>query len=201
MVQYVMEGEIRLPKFQRGWVWSDEQVVRLFDSLIRGYHVGSLLIWERYQLKASTEIFGGIPVNAPAPRYSGYLLVDGQQRVASLMMAAFSGRFWFDLQEGSLVLESGPWRAPAEHFLRGHMSDFLDWPRQHAADHGLNEALVWDSWTAMADVLQRCAFSAVRLGNDWTLDRVMETFRRINTEGTKMDPSELEEALRRAQES
>ena len=39
-------GSIALPEFQRGYVWSRDQVRKLMRSLYRGYPVGSLLMWE-----------------------------------------------------------------------------------------------------------------------------------------------------------
>jgi hypothetical protein len=35
-----------LPAFQREFVWSSEQVVALFDSLMRGYPISSFLFWQ-----------------------------------------------------------------------------------------------------------------------------------------------------------
>jgi uncharacterized protein with ParB-like and HNH nuclease domain len=35
-----------LPAIQREFVWDAEQIERLFDSLMRGYPIGSFLFWE-----------------------------------------------------------------------------------------------------------------------------------------------------------
>ncbi len=34
-----------LPAIQREFVWSQDQIKRLFDSLLRGYPIGSFLFW------------------------------------------------------------------------------------------------------------------------------------------------------------
>ncbi len=60
---------IDLPYFQRGYVWSRSQVRALFDSLYRGYPIGSLLTWETSLMRRNRTI---------------ELLLDGQQRVTSL---------------------------------------------------------------------------------------------------------------------
>ena len=39
----VLKGEIRIPAFQRGFVWDDERIIYLIDSLYKGYPVGSLI--------------------------------------------------------------------------------------------------------------------------------------------------------------
>lgn len=35
-----------LPAIQREFVWSTDQIPTLFDSLMRGYPIGSFLFWE-----------------------------------------------------------------------------------------------------------------------------------------------------------
>ena len=47
LVLMARSGEIRIPHFQRDFRWQRQDVVRLFDSIVRGYPVGSLLLWRR----------------------------------------------------------------------------------------------------------------------------------------------------------
>ena len=35
-----------LPAIQREFVWDVDQITQLFDSLMKGYHIGSFLFWE-----------------------------------------------------------------------------------------------------------------------------------------------------------
>jgi hypothetical protein len=63
------DGEhIDLPKFQRSVVWSEKKQRDLIQSLLEGYPVGSLLLYERV---------------GPASRKT-YLLVDGLQRTTAI---------------------------------------------------------------------------------------------------------------------
>ena len=39
--------KIGIPLFQRKFVWNNEQICQLFDSISKGYPIGSFLIWER----------------------------------------------------------------------------------------------------------------------------------------------------------
>lgn len=41
----VARGNIKIPVFQREYVWDDEQIMSLLDSTYRGFPVGSLLLW------------------------------------------------------------------------------------------------------------------------------------------------------------
>src|SRR5258708_34479922 len=40
------DGGFWLPNIQRPFVWSEEQVCRLFDSILREYPISTLLIWK-----------------------------------------------------------------------------------------------------------------------------------------------------------
>lgn len=41
----VIRGQIRIPAFQRGYVWEPERVAYLMDSIYKGYPFGNLLFW------------------------------------------------------------------------------------------------------------------------------------------------------------
>lgn len=72
--------DLRLPTIQRGFVWDAEEIKALLDSIIRGYPIGSIIMW-----KPNVE-FPSIPLigenNNTRPMY----ILDGQQRLTSLML-------------------------------------------------------------------------------------------------------------------
>jgi len=86
-------GGYFLPAIQRKFVWSDKKIVALFDSVMRGYPIGSLLIWKT-QLKLSqrrfTEIFtkdiDPKTLFTPADEMEKHLVLDGQQRLQALLI-------------------------------------------------------------------------------------------------------------------
>lgn len=45
IIEKTLSGEIRIPSFQRGFVWEPEKVAFFIDSLYKGYPIGSLLFW------------------------------------------------------------------------------------------------------------------------------------------------------------
>ena len=45
-IENIQSNHYVLPAIQREFVWSDEQIERLFDSLMRGYPIGSFLFWK-----------------------------------------------------------------------------------------------------------------------------------------------------------
>ncbi|WP_328466782.1 DUF262 domain-containing protein [Streptomyces sp. NBC_00448] len=82
LVAMARSGEIRIPHFQRDFRWQRQDVVRLFDSIVRGYPVGSLLLWRR-PAPQQLVTFGSLNVDAPAVDTARWV-VDGQQRIKSL---------------------------------------------------------------------------------------------------------------------
>lgn len=85
LVERVRQGRIRIPKFQRPLRWKWEDARRLFDSISKGYPVGSLLLWKREGPKETVEIG---PMRIPAPAFSDcFWVVDGQQRITALASA------------------------------------------------------------------------------------------------------------------
>ena len=43
----VKAGQLRVPQFQRSFRWERRDVLNLVDSVLRGYPIGSLLLWKR----------------------------------------------------------------------------------------------------------------------------------------------------------
>jgi uncharacterized protein with ParB-like and HNH nuclease domain len=44
-INFINERKYVLPAIQREFVWKPEQSIRLFDSLLTGYPIGSFLFW------------------------------------------------------------------------------------------------------------------------------------------------------------
>ncbi|CAO5168660.1 GmrSD restriction endonucleases N-terminal domain-containing protein [Frankia sp. AiPs1] len=85
LVTQAWSGGIRVPHFQRDFRWGRGDVLRLFDSIVRGYPIGSLLLWVR-RSDAALVTLGEIEITAPAGE-SVLWVVDGQQRVTSIANA------------------------------------------------------------------------------------------------------------------
>ena len=46
VIKMINDKEMYLPEIQRGFVWKEKQVEKLFESIFVGYPIGSLLFWE-----------------------------------------------------------------------------------------------------------------------------------------------------------
>jgi len=45
LVQMLTDKELVLPAMQRPFVWSEERILRLIDSLLRRFPLGTVLVW------------------------------------------------------------------------------------------------------------------------------------------------------------
>jgi hypothetical protein len=101
-------GRIRVPRFQRGFKWDREDVRKLIDSIWRGYPIGTLLLWSRQGDPGRIPL--GDLVFEVAEQNSAWFVVDGQQRIVSLVSTLLprGGRaekfdLYFDLETGEVV--------------------------------------------------------------------------------------------------
>ncbi|MFI9556901.1 DUF262 domain-containing protein [Nonomuraea endophytica] len=82
LVNLAWRGRIRVPEFQRDFRWTRRDVIRLFDSIARGYPVGALLLWIK-EAPAGPLKLGALAIDAPASD-PAWWVIDGQQRIISL---------------------------------------------------------------------------------------------------------------------
>ncbi len=105
------ERFVALPMIQRGSVWQPHQIIDLWDSLLQGMPIGSMMVSELKQ---------GTPVRRPGsrqheliPAEGGLALIDGQQRTLAMLVAwpraeQMDRRIWVDFAD----------TPPAGHLLR-----------------------------------------------------------------------------------
>jgi hypothetical protein len=80
----VVSGEIRIPAFQRGFVWEMDRVAYLLDSIYKGYPFGSLLFWRTKQQLMTERNLGTFTLPEPQVDYPIDYVLDGQQRLTSI---------------------------------------------------------------------------------------------------------------------
>jgi uncharacterized protein with ParB-like and HNH nuclease domain len=82
LARRILTGDILLPKFQRDFVWDKPQIVMLWDSIARGYPIGSILLWQSRQELRSENQIADLEIKLPKPDYPVNYLLDGQQRLS-----------------------------------------------------------------------------------------------------------------------
>ncbi|MDP9153705.1 MAG: DUF262 domain-containing protein [Pseudomonadota bacterium] len=123
VLENLMRGEWLVPKFQREFVWSTDQVSGLVQSILDARPIGMVTLWEQQsadtlelerisiqdqdpETKKATDIFFGPTVKANKT----FALLDGRQRCTAIAMAfggfkaahglyRYSGRYFLDVTQ------------------------------------------------------------------------------------------------------
>jgi hypothetical protein len=104
-------GGFWLPNIQRPFVWNEDQIARLFDSVMREYPISTLLVWKtKEQVKHRKFIDNFLPdlkltsFYVPDNTRSKMMVLDGQQRLQSLFIGLrgsyFGRELYFDVLSG-----------------------------------------------------------------------------------------------------
>ncbi len=98
LLREVQAGEIRVPRFQRPFVWKPEQRLELFRSIYDGIPIGSILIWrtgdhdlKSYDRLGSMRIGRQTRLGKPDTGTVSQYLLDGHQRLTTLYVALGEG--------------------------------------------------------------------------------------------------------------
>ena len=114
LVERVAAGKIRVPRFQRAFVWKQPDLSALLDSVLRGFPIGSILVWDTDRNIDSTSRIGPVEIGPRSDGVVGYIL-DGQQRVSTLagtlrltdgtdsIVDQIDWRVYYDLDERAFV--------------------------------------------------------------------------------------------------
>lgn len=126
ILEDISRSELLLPHIQRAFVWEDEQMVRLFDSLMRGYPIQTMLFWRtREAIKArrfmlnidrDTELSTLYEQAKSAAGIEKVFVLDGQQRIQTLYAILCGGvllpdgkiaEAYFDATAGRAEIDGG----------------------------------------------------------------------------------------------
>ena len=211
LVERVAAGKVRVPRFQRAFVWNQPDLIALLDSVRRGFPIGSILVWDTEKGIQSTPRIGPLEIS-PSPDGSVGYLLDGQQRVSTLagtlrltddmdpIVDHIDWRVYYDLEERAfidhrkLLKDSDPRYFPVRSLLNTagffeacrRIQDQVDDERR--AQHWLDEADRLSS--AFRDY--QLPFIHIREAD---LESAVTVFARLNRTGRKMAADELVSAL------
>ncbi|PJJ41793.1 DUF262 domain-containing protein [Hallerella succinigenes] len=87
LINNIESGRVKIPQFQRKFVWSLDMTVKLLDSIIKGYPIGSFILWKTRERLRSIRNVGGISLPEPPDGDMIQYVLDGQQRMTSLYVA------------------------------------------------------------------------------------------------------------------
>lgn len=206
ILNYIDNGHMALPEFQRGYVWGGDQVRGLFGSLYRHHPVGGLLVWatqsEGARYRGDQDLAPGVVK----------LLLDGQQRITSLYGVIRGGapQFFDGNAKAFTGLHFHIGREEFQFYQPIMMRDDPLWidvtALLKAGNDGLG-AIITSLSTNPEHAPQLSAYVS-RLskllgirdidlhieeitGGDMTLDVVVDIFNKVNSGGTKLSKGDL----------
>lgn len=196
LIADVERGSLKIPVFQREYVWKDEQIMSLLDSIYQGYPVGSLLLWSTKEQLENGRGVGGFALPDTPEDYPVNYVLDGQQRLTTLY-----GVFNSDAKTNDRDL--------AQRFDVSFVLESSEFVHSSAADPGkaINLNKILDT-TKLLPELQRFGPAQQKVIADLTerfkdyefpvvtiKDRsnqeVCRVFQRINSSGTNLSTLEL----------
>ena len=87
LIHDIRKGQIKIPQFQRDFVWSLQKSVALLDSVIKGYPIGTFIFWATKDRLRSVRNLGNEDLPLPKAGDTVWFVLDGQQRLTSLFAA------------------------------------------------------------------------------------------------------------------
>jgi len=194
LITGVKRGEIKIPKFQRRFVWADEQALNLLDSIASNYPVGSLLLWRTHTKLAAERNLGEFLLPKTDDMTPTDYVLDGQQRLTVIysclgaqetepgFQAVYDLSTERFLQRGDYEHQQFPLRILFDTSkLLNFRSSLVHHPNSNELQRRLDQVI---------EVLTNYRVPVVTL-KDLTVEEVCPIFERINSSGTRLSTYDL----------
>jgi hypothetical protein len=193
-------GRIKLPMFQRDFVWDKERSAKLIDSILKGYPIGTFIFWgTREHLRSHKNVGNHALPTSPVGDYAQYIL-DGQQRITSLYAIRKGIRLTRDNKEvdyRDIFIDLDLTPGEVDEVVVTERKE----GRNYVAVHDLLSKSLFDFVSAVPpDKLQRLGeyykmlttfdFSTITI-KDYPIEIACEIFSRINTGGKALTVFEI----------
>lgn len=84
LIDEIDKGQLKIPQFQRDFVWTIQKSASLIDSIIKGYPIGTFILWRTKERLRNVKNIGGIELPDTDEGEFVDFVLDGQQRLTSL---------------------------------------------------------------------------------------------------------------------
>ena len=198
-IQYQIEhGELKVPQFQRDFVWNINSSAKLMDSIIKGYPVGAFTFWKTKDRLRTVKNIGGLMLpDSPPNDYVNYVL-DGQQRITSIYACLKGaiignedyGKMYVDLtatEDDSIICMDVDKLNDDEYIS---LNDLLEGGMASIFMRYANNPASLDKIDTYKQRIKNYSFSTIEI-QDAPLDIATEIFTRINTTGKSLSVFEI----------
>ncbi|MER6986291.1 DUF262 domain-containing protein [Micrococcus luteus] len=202
VLRHIDRTALRIPRFQRHFVWGERDVLELLESIKKGYPIGSVLTW---RVNKKAEYFSGYRTATfpePAEDLESFeVILDGAQRLSSLYGCLKNPdsdpvyQVHYDTRQekffhSSMEADLQPWNVPMSSLFdsRGFLSVQANMAPLPDGEEILPRAL--DLYSTFQDY----QIPIITLSNA-ELPDVVEVFRRVNSSGTPLSSVDFVRAL------
>jgi len=192
-------GKVKVPQFQRDFVWYKAQTAKLIDSILKGFPIGTFILWKTKERLRHMRNIGNIELPEPDSGDAIQYVLDGQQRITSLYAVRKGARLTKDgvvvdykdisidlsmetNSEDEVVCEEAPEghpSIPVHTLLTASIKDLVETYSEHI-----------DKVSHYKEALERYDFSTVVI-EEYPIDIACEVFTRINTGGKELTLFEI----------
>ncbi|EGQ8066698.1 DUF262 domain-containing protein, partial [Vibrio parahaemolyticus] len=203
IITLMSNGKIQVPDFQRGYVWSNEQIRELFDSLYKGFPIGSVLLWKPESgLELNTVKY--INIETTVPSDETYYIIDGQQRLTTFFMCLFSRHsqpddkwnIFFDLRTEKFIHLKNNTSELKPHYLElRKITNTINFMKESNRIYAeTNDYELIERAQSLVDKITKYRLSATELRGGG-VEQAIEIFTRLNREGMKVSEWDYVRAL------
>lgn len=190
LLRRVQAGEIRVPAFQREYVWTEKQILELLESIYKGYPIGSLLFWQPTSGGTAIKTDAAFPIPQLSDKKPATYILDGQQRLATIYNCFYHQDYEspdkfnvaFDLRKQSFAhYRPGAGGAATVHLGKLFNPKAFLLVQQQLARETDSESLL-DQSVALHAAFQEYMIPIVTIKGRETAD-IVQIFERINSTG------------------
>jgi len=204
LINELQSGNIKIPRFQRDYIWEKSKVVKLLNSIYNQYPIGSLFFWKapgKYAFFIRPFDIDGIDDTKTEGDFQ--FILDGQQRIMSLF-AALKGKTMGDVDYATICFnpERCEFLIPRSQREKGNIpawrimdnSAFAETKTELEKGKGRNQKKTIENWQQCHDIFVNYPMSIV-LTTNTDIDDVVEIFERINQGGKHLTVFDLKQNI------
>ena len=200
LVTEVTTGQVKIPQFQRQFVWDKASSAKLIDSMVRGYPIGTFIFWRTDEELRAVRNIGNIELpEQEKGEFVNYVL-DGQQRITSIFAAIkgekieredgkqedFSGIYiYLDAKEEEDVIITDNTGKAEDSYIR--LTDLMEGSFELLASYPKEKHTIIQKYQ---NILKGYNFNVINL-KDASIDVATEVFTRLNVGGKSLTLFEI----------